>query len=330
MPVLTKINRSSLAAGVVGTTELSDNAVTSAKAIALDTADITTGTFATTMLAGGAVTGAKIGYLGDGGSSGNLSGTIANQQLHFGTAFTLTDNLTVNGNLTLAKVRDDGTGQSLTGSGRTLSGTGTLTMGGSIEGNRPGRDDTVPVTSVNGMTGTLGVDVFPAGHVIQTKSVSVSTIVSQASSEVTVAKVWGDLTGLSLDITPTAGNKVLVFCSLNLSCSAADFLMQIRILRESENIVGGSTAISVGTDTSGSVVNARNPASGMAFIRHNAIAESVNISYLDTPSVGKNTYKVQWHGETGQTFYLNRGGADSDASNFGRYASNITVMEIVV
>ena len=178
---------------------------------------------------------------------------------------------------------------------------------------------------------TLGSStVFPVGHVIQTESSSVSTIVSQLSSQVTSAGVWGDLTGVSVEITPTTGNKVLVFCSLNLSCSAADFLMQIRILRESENIVGGSTAISVGTDTSGSVVNARNPASGMAFIRHNAIAESVNISYLDTPSVGKNTYKVQWHGETGQTFYLNRGGADSDASNFGRYASNITVMEIVV
>ena len=50
MPVLTKINRNSLAAGVVGTTELADNAVTSAKAIALDTADITTGTFANARL----------------------------------------------------------------------------------------------------------------------------------------------------------------------------------------------------------------------------------------------------------------------------------------
>ena len=106
---------------------IADDAVTAAKIVA--------GAVEVDIRAG-SVTGDKIGYLGDG--TGNLSGTITNQQLHFGSAFTLTDNLTVNGDLTLGKVRDDGTGQSITGSGKTLSGTGTLTMGSSFEGEPKG------------------------------------------------------------------------------------------------------------------------------------------------------------------------------------------------
>ena len=128
---------------------IADDAVTAAKIVA--------GAVEVDIRAG-SVTGDKIGYLGDG--TGNLSGTIANQQLHFGTAFTLTDNLTVNGDLTLGKVRDDGLGQSLTGSGRTLSGTGTLTMGSSVE-----RADRV--TTLRGDSGSLGSGVtFPPGHVV--------------------------------------------------------------------------------------------------------------------------------------------------------------------
>ena len=101
-----------IAADAVGSSEIAANAV------------------GTSEIATGGVLPANIAYLGDG--SGNLSGTITNQQLHFGTAFTLTDDLTINGDVTLAKVRDDGLGQSLThtaSTARTLTGTGTLTMG---------------------------------------------------------------------------------------------------------------------------------------------------------------------------------------------------------
>ena len=119
MPVLTKINTNSIA----------DDAVTSAKipADALGATDIAANAIGTSEIATGGVLPANIAYLGDG--SGNLSGTITNQQLHFGTAFTLTDDLTVNSDVTLGKVRDDGTGQSITGDGKILTGTGTLTMG---------------------------------------------------------------------------------------------------------------------------------------------------------------------------------------------------------
>jgi hypothetical protein len=142
MPVLTKIN----------TNVIADNAVTAAKipTDAIGATDIAANAIGTSEIATGGVLPANIAYLGDG--SGNLSGTITNQQLHFGSAFTLTDDLTVNGDVTLGKVRDDGTGQSITGDGKTLTGTGTRTRGSSVE-----RADRV--ISVDGMTGTLGSGV---------------------------------------------------------------------------------------------------------------------------------------------------------------------------
>ena len=148
MPVLTKIN----------TNVIADDAVTSAKmpAGAVD-ADIGVGSVTASHIAANAVGSseiadnavlpANIAYLGDG--AGNLSGTLTGEQLRFGTAFTLTDDLTVNGDVTLGKVGDDSTGQSLTqntSANRTLTGTGTLRMGSSM-------------SSVSGMTGVLGSDV---------------------------------------------------------------------------------------------------------------------------------------------------------------------------
>ncbi len=137
MPVLTKIN----------TNVIADDAVTAAKipADALGATDIAANAVGSSEIADEAVTPAKIAYLGDG--TGKLSGTITGQQLRLGTAFTLTDDLTVNGDLTLSKVRADGTGQSLTqdsSANRTLTGTGTLRMGHATE-----------KTSISGFTGVL-------------------------------------------------------------------------------------------------------------------------------------------------------------------------------
>ena len=120
---------------------IADNAVTAAKMVAgAVVADIGVGSVTASHIAASAVgsseiaadavTAAKIAYLGDG--SGNLTGTISSQQLYFADAFTLTGDLTVNDELVLGKIRDDGTGQTLThtaATNRTLTGTGTITMG---------------------------------------------------------------------------------------------------------------------------------------------------------------------------------------------------------
>ena len=67
------------------------------------------------------------GFLSD--HSGDLTGTISSQSLYLADAFTLTGDLTVNDTLDLGKLRNDDTGQTLTGDGTTLTGTGTIRMG---------------------------------------------------------------------------------------------------------------------------------------------------------------------------------------------------------
>ena len=106
----------------------------------LTAADLAPNSVGASEIAAGAVSGNKIAYLGDG--SGDLTGTVSSQQLHLADAFTLTGDLTVNDDLVLGKLRDDGTGQTLThtaATNRTLTGTGTLTMGSSIEGEPKNR-----------------------------------------------------------------------------------------------------------------------------------------------------------------------------------------------
>jgi hypothetical protein len=137
MPVLTKINRNSLAAGVVGTTELADNAVTSAKAIALDTADITTGTFANARLSESSVTQHSDSSIIVGKTAQSLTGTIATSSAYYGVNFTCTGNLTINLNTTLliGRMLKDQSAVSLTHTASTavtITGTGTLVYGTGI------------------------------------------------------------------------------------------------------------------------------------------------------------------------------------------------------
>ena len=130
-----------MAISTITSAGIADNAVTAAKMVAgavvadvgtdgITANEIVAGAVGSSEIAADAVTAAKIAYLGDG--SGNLTGTISSQQLYFADAFTLTGDLTVNDELVLGKIRDDGTGQTLThtaATNRTLTGTGTITMG---------------------------------------------------------------------------------------------------------------------------------------------------------------------------------------------------------
>jgi hypothetical protein len=153
MPVLTKIN----------TNVIADNAVTAAKlpAGAVD-ADIGVGSVTASHIAANAVGSseladdavlpANIAYLGDG--TGKLSGTITGQQLRLGSAFTLTDTLTVNGDLTLSKLRADGTGQSLT---QDSSANRTITNGAAGGTIRMGH--VTEKTSIGAFTGVLNSSV---------------------------------------------------------------------------------------------------------------------------------------------------------------------------
>ena len=82
-------------------------------------------------------------------SNQNLSGTYSAHQLFIADGYTLTGNITVNEDIVLTKLSDDGTSITLTTDGNSQTITGT----GSIESSTLAQ---TPVTSIVGMTGELG------------------------------------------------------------------------------------------------------------------------------------------------------------------------------
>jgi hypothetical protein len=129
----------------------------------------------------------------------------------------------------------------------------------------------------------------------------------------TTAGTFVDVTGLSVSITPSStSSKVFVVVSVqmigsNVAVAAA------RLMRD-------STALSVGDSAGGT----RTQTSASAYEAENSLAESCTISVLDSPSsTSALTYKLQLNGNPA---YVNR--SHTDGTNFPRYASTITAMEI--
>ena len=129
-----------------------------------------------------------------------------------------------------------------------------------------------------------------------------------------------DVTGLSVTITPAAAtSKIFILVDIKGNGTAGASTLQARLLR-------GSTVIAAG-DTAGS----RTPANGQIFINDASVASSVPMHFLDSPATtSATTYKVQINASSGgQTSYVNRAQTDTDATSTFRYASTITVMEIL-
>ena len=231
MPVLTKINTNVIADNAVTAAKIPAGAVDSDIGVGSVTAShIAADAVGSSELANDAVLPANIAYLGDG--TGNLSGTITGQQLRLGTTFTLTDTLTVNGDLTLSKVRADGTGQSLTqdsSANRTLTGTGTLRMGHATE-----------KTSISGLTGLINDDVtFPIGHVIQTVAKTEAGRVNSNN------EIFGNKSTVEISITPRRATSNILLMA-NFACSTSstyayfDFYKNASDVTETYNLSGMS------------------------------------------------------------------------------------------
>ena len=125
------------------------------------------------------------------------------------------------------------------------------------------------------------------------------------------------VTGFNATITPaSASNKVLVMVNFTHSTSGTNATGSALLLR-------GTTPISKGT-TAGS------RAQGFAWSgQYGGDWHGVNVSttYLDSPATtSATTYKIQVASE--QTSIVGATGRDTDDGYHGRYASNITLMEI--
>jgi len=183
------------------------------------------------------------------------------------------------------------------------SGTGTLTIAS------PNTNSNYTLTLPQN-TGTL-ISTKSAGTVLQVVSTTKTDTFSMSST------TFGDVTGLSVSITPTSStSKILVISNLNWGSSAND-INSARLLRD-------STVISAGNSASN-----RSPSfAGMRTASADNI-ETVSVTFLDSPATtSATTYKVQVRVGSADTVYVNRTATDTDVSAFPRAVSSITVMEI--
>ena len=266
MPVLTKINTNVIADDAVTAAKMVGGAVVADIGVGSVTAShIAADAVGSSEIADDAVLPANISHLGDG--TGNLSGTITNEQLHFGTAFTLTDDLTVNGDVTLGKVRDDSTGQSITGDGKTLTGTGTLRMGSSMSGR-----------------GRLGSGVtFPSGHVLQVVTATYATEYESAVN--TYYK-----TALTANITCSAtSSKVLILVTALGSQRVTSAYLHATIIKTEAsadtNLSTASGFAKIGSD-------AGSDHTGTISITHLHSPSSTNQLTFSLATKASNTYRI--------------------------------------
>ena len=161
----------------------------------------------------------------------------------------------------------------------------------------------------------------PADTIIQVKQTIKTDTTNQYNANSSIG--WNDISGMSVNITPATGNKILVNVSLMVG-SSSGYSNNVKIVKGS----GGSFSdFSVG-DSDGV-----RPRATFGYRTSHAVAV-VNLSglFLDESPGGDGstqlTYKLQWTGEVGGTMYLNRMNQSTDNYYHGRFASTITVMEV--
>jgi hypothetical protein len=189
-----------------------------------------------------------------------------------------------------------------------INGSGTVT-GISVGGLPDGIVDTDMLAAKAATTSKIG-----NGGIIQVIQVQKTDTASQS---LTGTANFNDISGLSVTITPTSSsNKILVVSTVSVSCDNGNRNTHIRHMR-------GSTPIGVGT--SGSQTNS----SFYLKTRDSFSPHNVSTQVLDSPSTtSATTYKIQWSGESGDTFFLNRNASSAHGGNEGM-VSTLTVMEVV-
>ena len=195
-----------------------------------------------------------------------------------------------------------------------INGTGTIT-GISVGG----LNDSIITSSelANGAVTAAKIDSLPAGSILQVVQASKLDAGSTNSQDSFV-----DF-GLSASITPSStSNKVLVLVSIGRVCcnTSSLRLSPFRILR-------GATAI--GTGNPGGVRLRSNFV--ISDSADNNYGQGGAYQYLDSPSTtSSTTYKIQWSGQAGETWYSHRSSNDTDNTDtiHTRSASHIILMEV--
>ena len=159
-----------------------------------------------------------------------------------------------------------------------------------------------------------GLGLGKIGQVLSTTKTDTSEINSST---------FVDVSGLSVTITPTSSlSKIYINCNITLNHHDSNQTVVFRFVR-------GSTGVGVGA-SAGSRLQA---SAATATVGGGDHPQTVSAQFLDTPSTtSSTTYKIQIASESGgQTFVNRNNNNDSDNSDpkHSRYASTITVMEVL-
>ena len=143
----------------------------------------------------------------------------------------------------------------------------------------------------------------------------------KTDTQSTSSATFGDITGLSVSITPTsASSKILVTISVSRGTDSNQ-ISNFRIMRD-------ATAIGIG-DTAGNRVRAT---MSMYFGSGDSVSHigTSAMNFLDSPATtSATTYKVQFRSQQdGSITYINKNASDGDGTTVPRTISTITVMEI--
>jgi hypothetical protein len=161
---------------------------------------------------------------------------------------------------------------------------------------------------------TLAYSDYTNGSVIQVASATKTDTYTDSSASGTLTTI----TGLTVSITPTSSSsKVFIKATVNYGAVGGN--------RAIFALTGGNTATAYRGDSAGS---RRQVATGAQSIDANDVVP-VTLQYLDSPATTSSiTYAVQAADIVGGTLQINRSSTDTNGTNFARYASTITVMEI--
>jgi hypothetical protein len=175
--------------------------------------------------------------------------------------------------------------------------------------------------TIDGSAGVTYPVVAGSSSALQASAAKVLQVVSTTKtdtfSRTSSSSNFGDVTGLSVSITPSSvSNNILIFASVSIGAAAIQ-RGAFRILRDSTNI---AVATSAG-----------NRIAGTSAFETRSVGDIVptNGIFLDSPNTtSATTYKIQVSIEGSQLVYVNRSSSDSDAASITRTVSTITVMEI--
>jgi hypothetical protein len=199
----------------------------------------------------------------------------------------------------------------------TINGTGSitgLTAGGLPDGSIVAGD----LASSLDLTGkTVTLPSGTGGKVLQVVQASKTNTTSTLNQD-----SFTDL-GLSASITPTStSSNVLVLVSIGRVCCSISSLRlcPFRILRDATAI---GTGVVDGVKLRSNFVISDSP--------DNNYGQGGAYQYLDSPSTtSATTYKIQWTGQAGETWYLHRSSSNTDNTDtiHTRSASHIILVEV--